>query len=62
MLVGSAEGQKAFNLAKGSIPARTDVPPTDFPPYQQSAMEAFKTNQIVSSIAHGAAVSLALER
>ena len=58
-LVGSAEGQKAFNLAKGSIPARTDVPPTDFPPYQQSAMEAFKTNQIVSSIAHGAAVSLA---
>ena len=58
-LVGSAEGQKAFNVAKGSIPARTDVPPTDFPPYQQSAMEAFKTNQIVSSIAHGAAVSLA---
>ena len=59
MLIGSAEGQKAFNLAKGSIPARTDVPPTDFPPYQQSAMEAFKTNKIVSSIAHGAAVSLA---
>lgn len=59
MLIGSAEGQKAFNLAKGSIPARTDVPPTDFPPYQQSAMEAFKTNQIVSSIAHGAAVSQA---
>jgi glucose/mannose transport system substrate-binding protein len=59
MLIGSAEGQKAFNLAKGSIPARTDVPPTDFPPYQQSAMEAFKTNDIVSSIAHGAAVSQA---
>ncbi|HKX68460.1 MAG TPA: extracellular solute-binding protein [Intrasporangium sp.] len=59
MLIGSAEGQKAFNLAKGSIPARTDVPPTDFPPYQQSAMEAFKSNTIVSSIAHGAAVSLA---
>ncbi|GAA6525921.1 extracellular solute-binding protein [Intrasporangium sp. DVR] len=59
MLIGSAEGQKAFNLAKGSIPARTDVPATDFPPYQQSAMEAFKTNDIVSSIAHGAAVSLA---
>ncbi|HEX6054403.1 MAG TPA: extracellular solute-binding protein [Intrasporangium sp.] len=59
MLVGSADGQKAFNLAKGSIPARTDVPPTDFPPYQQSAMAAFKSNTIVSSIAHGAAVSLA---
>ena len=59
MLIGSAEGQKAFNLAKGSIPARTDVPATDFPPYQQSAMEAFKTNKIASSIAHGAAVPLA---
>jgi len=59
MLVGSAEGQKAFNVAKGSIPARTDVPPTDFPPYQQSAMESFKSDQIASSIQHGAAVSLA---
>ena len=59
MLIGSAEGPKAFNLAKGSIPARTDVPASDFPPYQQSAMEAFKSNTIVSSIAHGAAVSLA---
>ncbi len=27
-LVGSADGQKAFNLAKGSIPARSDVPVT----------------------------------
>ncbi len=58
-LVGSAEGQKAFNLAKGSIPARTDVPASDFPPYQQSAMEAFKTDKIAPSIAHGAAVSQA---
>lgn len=58
-LVGSADGQKAFNLKKGSIPARTDVAPTDFPPYQQSAMKAFKDNTIVSSIAHGAAVNLA---
>lgn len=59
MLVGSADGQKAFNLAKGSIPARTDVPASDFPAYQQGAMEAFKSDTIVSSIAHGAAVSLA---
>ena len=58
-LIGSADGQKAFNLAKGSIPARTDVPATDFPKYQQSAMEAFKTNKIAPSIAHGAAVSQA---
>lgn len=58
-LIGSADGQKAFNLAKGSIPARTDVAATDFPKYQQSAMEAFKTNKIAPSIAHGAAVSQA---
>jgi glucose/mannose transport system substrate-binding protein len=58
-LIGSPEGQKAFNLAKGSIPARTDVPADGFPPYQQSAMKDFKSNTIVSSIAHGAAVSLA---
>jgi glucose/mannose transport system substrate-binding protein len=58
-LVGSPEGQKAFNLAKGSIPARTDVPADGFPPYQQSAMESFKSDTIASSIAHGAAVNLA---
>ena len=56
-LIGSADGQKAFNLAKGSIPARTDVPSTDFPPYQQSAIAAFKSDKIAPSIAHGAAVS-----
>ena len=58
-LIGSAEGQKAFNLAKGSIPARTDVAPTDFPPYQQTAMASFKSDKIAPSIAHGAAVSQA---
>ncbi|MGO1974853.1 MAG: ABC transporter substrate-binding protein [Propionibacteriaceae bacterium] len=58
-LVGSAEGQEAFNLAKGSIPARTDVPADKFPPYQQSAIESFQNDEIASSIAHGAAVSQA---
>ncbi|SDL52048.1 ABC transporter substrate-binding protein [Tessaracoccus oleiagri] len=57
--VGSAEGQLAFNLAKGSIPARTDVAPDEFPPYQQSAMESFKNDAFASSIAHGAAVQMA---
>ena len=59
MTVGSAEGQKAFNIAKGSIPARTDVAADEFPAYQQSAMEDFQSDTIVSSIAHGAAVPLA---
>ena len=55
----SAEGQTAFNLKKGSIPARTDVPADEFPAYQQSAMESFGQDTIASSIAHGAAVPLA---
>lgn len=56
-LVGSAEGQKAFNVVKGSIPARTDVPASDFPEYQQGAMKSFKEDKIASSIAHGAAAN-----
>ena len=58
-LIGSPEGQKAFNLAKGSIPARTDVPSDDFPAYQKTAMASFKSDKIAPSIAHGAAVSQA---
>ncbi|GAB6940146.1 extracellular solute-binding protein [Isoptericola variabilis] len=57
--VGSAEGQEAFNKAKGSIPARTDVEMSTFGEYQQSAAEAFKSDTIVSSLAHGAAVPVA---
>ncbi|KAB7745691.1 extracellular solute-binding protein [Nostocoides sp. F2B08] len=57
--VGSVDGQQAFNLAKGSIPARTDVPSDDFPTYQQTAIESFANDTIASSIAHGAAVPLA---
>ncbi|MGE9364395.1 ABC transporter substrate-binding protein [Isoptericola nanjingensis] len=57
--VGSAEGQEAFNKAKGSIPARTDVDMSTFGEYQQSAAEAFKSDTIVSSLAHGAAVPVA---
>lgn len=56
-LVGSAEGQMDFNLAKGSIPARTDVSVDEFPPYQQSALQSFQNDAIASSIAHGAATS-----
>ncbi|MEJ1154700.1 MULTISPECIES: ABC transporter substrate-binding protein [Microbacterium] len=57
--VSSADGQAAFNKAKGSIPARTDADTSDFSPYQQSAIEAFQTDVIVSSLAHGAAAPVA---
>src|SRR5690554_7227901 len=57
--VGSLEGQVAFNKAKGSIPARTDADPTEFSPYQQTAITSFAEDQIVSSLAHGAATPIA---
>ena len=57
--VGSAEGQTAFNKAKGSIPARTDADPEDFSEYQQTAIESFGQDTIVSSLAHGAAAPIA---
>jgi glucose/mannose transport system substrate-binding protein len=57
-VVGSAEGQKAFNTKKGSIPARSDAVPADYPKYQQSAMADWKSDKIVPSCAHGAACTL----
>ncbi len=57
--VGSLEGQVAFNKAKGSIPARTDADPAEFSEYQQSAIESFGQDTIVSSLAHGAAAPIA---
>jgi glucose/mannose transport system substrate-binding protein len=56
-LVGSKEGQEAFNPLKGSICARTDCDPSLFDEYLQSAMEDWKTDTIVPSLAHGAAAS-----
>lgn len=55
--VGSAEGQKAFNTKKGSIPARIDASPADYPKYQQAAMAEWKTDTQVPSCAHGAGCS-----
>ncbi|RPI32942.1 MAG: carbohydrate ABC transporter substrate-binding protein [Chloroflexota bacterium] len=54
-LVGSKAGQEAFNPVKGSICARTDCDPNLFGPYLQSAMEDWKTDTVVPSLAHGAA-------
>lgn len=54
-VVGSKEGQDAFNPAKGSIPARTDADLSVYDEYQLSAMDDFKTNTLVPSLQHGAA-------
>ncbi len=55
--VGSADGQKAFNTKKGSIPARTDANPSDYPTYQQAAMADWKADTAVPSCPHGSACS-----
>jgi glucose/mannose transport system substrate-binding protein len=55
---GSKEGQIAFNMRKGSIPARTDITPAEkaqFNPYLQSAMDDWARDAIVPSVIHGAA-------
>lgn len=56
-VLGSKEGQVAFNLKKGSIPARTDVDKSLFPEYQRSAMDDWLKHEIVPSVMHGAAAS-----
>jgi glucose/mannose transport system substrate-binding protein len=54
-VVGSKEGQDAFNPIKGSIPARTDADPSKYDEYQLGSLDAWKTDIIVPSIQHGAA-------
>ena len=56
-LVGSKEGQEAFNPLKGSVCARTDCDPSLFDPYLQSAIKDWKSDTIVPSLAHGAAAA-----
>lgn len=57
--ISSVEGQEAFNLAKGSIPARVDTDNSKFPAYQQTALKSFAEDKIAPSIAHGAATPVA---
>jgi glucose/mannose transport system substrate-binding protein len=56
-LVGSKDGQEAFNPLKGSICARTDCDAALFDDYLQSAMDDWQQDEIVPSLAHGAAAS-----
>lgn len=54
-VVGSREGQDAFNPIKGSIPARTDPDLDVYDEYLLWSMDDFKSNELVPSIQHGAA-------
>ena len=57
--------QSAFNVVKGSAPARTDVPDTAFDDCGKKAIkdvaEASKKNTLVGSIAHGHAVPASIK-
>jgi len=54
-VVGSPQGQKAFSMAKGSIPARLDATPAGYPAYQRWAMSQWKSSKLAPSLAHGSA-------
>ncbi|MEU6136541.1 ABC transporter substrate-binding protein [Nocardioides sp. NPDC047086] len=56
--IASDDGQVAFNKAKGSIPASTTADTADFGEYQQTAIKSWGEDEIVSSLAHGAATSV----
>jgi glucose/mannose transport system substrate-binding protein len=55
-IIGSKDGQDAFNPIKGSIPARTDGDRGKYDQYLNECMDEFKTDEGVPSIQHGAAV------
>ncbi|MER3458024.1 MAG: ABC transporter substrate-binding protein [Chloroflexota bacterium] len=56
-LVGSKEGQEAFNPKKGSICARTDCDPKIFDTYLQWSAQDYAKAELTPSLAHGAAAS-----
>ncbi|MFP4323663.1 MAG: ABC transporter substrate-binding protein [Anaerolineales bacterium] len=59
-LLGSVEGQNAFNPLKGSIPARLDAveaAPDLYNAYLQDTAEDWANNTLVGSLAHGTAAN-----
>jgi glucose/mannose transport system substrate-binding protein len=54
-VLGSVEGQDAFNPKKGSIPARIDANKSQYDAYSQGAMADFASNALVPSEANGPA-------
>ena len=55
-MLGSKEGQEAFNALKGSIPARTDVDKSKSGAYQRWSMASFNQDILLPSCVHGEAV------
>jgi glucose/mannose transport system substrate-binding protein len=59
---GSKEGQEAFNVLKGSIPARTDADKSKFGPYLNWAMQSFASDKLLPSWVHGEATPAAFQQ
>jgi glucose/mannose transport system substrate-binding protein len=55
-MVGSKEGQEAFNALKGSIPVRTDADKGKLGAYQRWSMASFGQDVLLASCVHGEAV------
>ncbi|AIF44576.1 ABC transporter substrate-binding protein [Virgibacillus sp. SK37] len=56
-VLGSVEGQDAFNPLKGSIPARVDADPSKYDDYGKDTIEDFKNANLAPSLAHGSAAA-----
>ncbi|WP_077624740.1 ABC transporter substrate-binding protein [Sediminibacillus massiliensis] len=56
-VLGSKEGQDAFNPLKGSIPARVDADTSKYDEYGQDAMDDFNNFNLTPSLAHGSAAA-----
>ncbi|MFS0821260.1 ABC transporter substrate-binding protein [Bacillus sp. 1P02SD] len=56
-VLGSTEGQDAFNPLKGSIPARVDADVSKYDQYGKDTMEDFKSAKLAPSLAHGSAAA-----
>jgi len=61
-VVASREAERQFNLWKGSIPPRSDVPLAGFDAYSQASAAAFRKDALVPSLANGEAANPAFEQ
>ncbi|GAE29682.1 ABC transporter substrate-binding protein [Alkalihalobacillus hemicellulosilyticus] len=56
-VLGSVEGQDAFNVLKGSIPARVDADVSKYDEYGVDTINDFQEAELAASLAHGSAAS-----
>jgi glucose/mannose transport system substrate-binding protein len=61
-VIGSKEGQEAFNPLKGSIPARTDVDRAKFGMYHNWSMDSFANDALTPTVVHGSAAPAAFQQ